>query len=65
MESFDKFKPLTIGGYHCQFSHIVTNDKYPLKGYALINKEQKKMEWTIDGKFDERVERHMFDLELK
>lgn len=65
MESFDRFLPITIGGYPCQFSHVVLEDRYPLKGYAIINKEQKKMEWDKDGKFDERVERHMFDLELK
>ena len=65
MEGFDKFKPITIGGYHCQFSHVTHQDKYSLKGYAIVDEEQKKMEWKANGKFDERVERHMFDLELK
>lgn len=65
MEGFDRFQPITEGKHPCQFSHIISDDKYPLKGYALIDKEQKKMEWTIDGKFDERVKQHMFDLVKK
>ena len=63
MINIDKISTTTSGGYPVKVEYVSPNNgKYPIKGYAIINDEQKRMEWTSDGLFDERVPHHMFNL---